>query len=82
MKTLESCREDSSLILNTYFNTYYSSLSMQVRAIAECPCIYREADPLFPGAGGYRWDCEYVSHGLVEVPTACWAENSNVTQVL
>ncbi|XP_050716181.1 leucine-rich repeat-containing protein 15-like [Eriocheir sinensis] len=56
-------------------------VTQKVRAVAECPCIHREADPLFPGAGGYRWDCEYVSHGLTEVPTACWAEDSNVTQV-
>ncbi|KAK8383440.1 hypothetical protein O3P69_019080 [Scylla paramamosain] len=50
-------------------------------ATVECPCSYREADPLFPGATGYRWDCEYVSHGLADVPSSCWAEHPHVSQI-
>nr|WES10349.1 LRR2 protein [Portunus trituberculatus] len=50
-------------------------------ATEECPCLYREADPLFPGAAGHRWDCEYVSHGLAKVPSVCWTEHSSVSQV-
>lgn len=50
-------------------------------ATAECPCAYREADPLFPGASGYRWDCEYVSHGLPDVPSACWGEHPHASQI-
>ncbi|XP_071553023.1 uncharacterized protein [Panulirus ornatus] len=47
----------------------------------ECPCMYREADPVFPGATGNRWDCEYVSHGLPAVPSTCWTQHPDVTQV-
>jgi len=47
----------------------------------ECPCVHREADPLFPGAEGSRWDCEYVNHGLSAVPTTCWSLHPDVTQV-
>ncbi|XP_042206446.1 leucine-rich repeat-containing G-protein coupled receptor 4-like [Homarus americanus] len=47
----------------------------------ECPCELRQADPVFPGSDGTRWDCEYVSHGLSEIPTSCWALNPDVTQI-
>lgn len=47
----------------------------------ECPCVFREADPLFPGADGTRWDCEYVEHGLTSVPKVCWSLHNDVTQV-
>ncbi|KAK7078913.1 hypothetical protein SK128_015972 [Halocaridina rubra] len=47
----------------------------------ECPCTFREADPLFPGANGTRWDCEYVDHGLTSVPKQCWSLQPDVTQV-
>ncbi|KAK8736212.1 hypothetical protein OTU49_004870 [Cherax quadricarinatus] len=47
----------------------------------ECPCQYLEADPLFPGSDGFRWDCEYVAHGLTSIPTACWLLHPDVTQI-
>ncbi|XP_069165790.1 leucine-rich repeat-containing G-protein coupled receptor 4-like [Procambarus clarkii] len=47
----------------------------------ECPCQYLAADPVYPGAGGYRWDCEYVTHGLTSVPTTCWTLHPDVTQI-
>lgn len=47
----------------------------------ECPCTFREADKLFPGGDGSRWDCEYVEHGLTSVPKACWALHPDVTQI-
>lgn len=47
----------------------------------ECPCQYLAADPVYPGAGGYRWDCEYVTHGLTTVPTSCWTLHPDVTQI-
>ncbi|KAK3885242.1 hypothetical protein Pcinc_010516 [Petrolisthes cinctipes] len=47
----------------------------------DCPCQYREADPLFPGAEGARWDCQYIQHGLTQIPVSCWDQHPNVTQV-
>ena len=79
----------SSIFTADYFILIYlrfifdiTGLPSQGVATEECPCFYREADPLFPGAIGYRWDCEYVSHGLAEVPSVCWAEHPHVSQVL
>lgn len=57
------------------------AVTWKCEVAAQCPCMYREGDPLFPGANGSRWDCEYVSHGLTEVPSVCWAEHPDVTQV-
>ncbi|KAG0719581.1 Leucine-rich repeat-containing G-protein coupled receptor 4 [Chionoecetes opilio] len=68
-------------MLSTLLVTLTLAVIWKGKAAAECPCMYLEADPLFPGTTGYRWDCEYVVHGLTEVPSACWAEHPHATQV-